>query len=61
MLVNGIFDAPVWGTRPAFMPWLLVALSAQVGLRTAAHVQEQSKRASPPSIANSAYPHGDIT
>jgi putative inorganic carbon (HCO3(-)) transporter len=54
MLVNGIFDAPVWGTRPAFVPWLLVALSVQIGLRTAAHIQEIPERASSPSSANSA-------
>ena len=35
MLVHGIFDAPVWGSKPAFLPWLLVVLSVQVGLRAA--------------------------
>jgi putative inorganic carbon (HCO3(-)) transporter len=36
MFVHGIFDAPVWGARPAVLPWLLIALAVQVGLRPAA-------------------------
>jgi putative inorganic carbon (HCO3(-)) transporter len=35
LLIHGIFDAPVWGVKPAFIPWLLVALALLVGLRAA--------------------------
>lgn len=35
MFVHGIFDAAVWGSKPAFLPWLLIALVVQVGLQTA--------------------------
>ena len=35
MLVHGLFDAPVWGVKPAFVPWLLIALSMLVSLRAA--------------------------
>jgi hypothetical protein len=35
MLIHGLFDAPVWGVKPAFIPWLLIALSMLVSLRTA--------------------------
>jgi len=33
MFVHGIFDAPLWGSKPAFLPWLMVALAMQVALR----------------------------
>ena len=36
MFVHGIFDAAVWGCKPAFVSWLLIALSVQVGLRATA-------------------------
>ena len=39
MFVQGIVDAPLWGSKPAFIPWLLVALAVQVGL---AHVKENA-------------------
>lgn len=26
MFIHGLIDAPVWGSKPAFMPWLLIAL-----------------------------------
>jgi putative inorganic carbon (hco3(-)) transporter len=35
LLVHGLFDAPVWGVKPAFVPWLLIALSMLVSLRAA--------------------------
>jgi putative inorganic carbon (HCO3(-)) transporter len=34
MLIHGLFDAPVWGVKPAFIPWLLIALSMLVSLRS---------------------------
>lgn len=34
MLIHGLFDAPVWGVKPAFIPWLLIALAMLVSLRT---------------------------
>ena len=46
MLIHGIFDAPVWGVKPAFLPWLLIALAMQIGLR-AARRKVQSKAAAP--------------
>lgn len=35
MLIHGIFDVPLWNTKPAFLPWLLIALAVQVGLSAA--------------------------
>ncbi len=35
MLVHGLFDAPVWGVKPAFIPWLLIALAMLVGQHAA--------------------------
>jgi hypothetical protein len=32
MFVHGIFDAAVWGSKPAVVPWLLIALAVQIGL-----------------------------
>ncbi|MBI5564650.1 MAG: O-antigen ligase family protein [Chloroflexi bacterium] len=32
MFVHGIFDAPLWGSKAAFLPWLLMALAVRVGL-----------------------------
>ncbi len=34
MFTHGIFDVPVWGARPAVLPWLLIALAVQVGVPT---------------------------
>jgi putative inorganic carbon (HCO3(-)) transporter len=45
MLVHGLFDAPVWGVKPAFVPWLLIALSMLVGLRAAERWQLDEKPA----------------
>jgi putative inorganic carbon (HCO3(-)) transporter len=33
MLVHGLFDVTIWNSRPAFLPWVLIALSVLVGLR----------------------------
>ena len=32
MLAHGIFDATIWNSRPAFLPWALIALSVLVGI-----------------------------
>lgn len=32
MFVHGIFDAPLWGSKAEFLPWLLMALAVRVGL-----------------------------
>lgn len=32
MFVQGLVDAPVWGAKPAFVPWLLVALAVKLRL-----------------------------
>jgi len=32
MLVHGMLDVPLWGTKPSFLPWLLVASAMAVGL-----------------------------
>lgn len=34
MFTHGIFDVPVWGARPAVLPWLLIALAVQVSAPT---------------------------
>lgn len=36
LFIHGIFDAPLWGSKPAFLTWLLIALAMRVGLRAAA-------------------------
>ncbi len=35
LVVHGLFDAALWGARPAFLPWLLIALAMQLGLQAA--------------------------
>jgi putative inorganic carbon (HCO3(-)) transporter len=35
MLVHGMFDATIWNSRPAFVPWVLIALCVLVGLQEA--------------------------
>jgi putative inorganic carbon (HCO3(-)) transporter len=32
MFIHGLIDAPVWGAKPAFIAWLLVALAVLLGL-----------------------------
>ncbi|MCW5859316.1 MAG: O-antigen ligase family protein [Caldilineales bacterium] len=32
MLVHGLVDAALWGSKPAFLPWLFVALAVVVSL-----------------------------
>lgn len=32
MLIHGVIDAPVWGSKPAFVVWLLLALGIQLGI-----------------------------
>jgi len=36
MFVHGLLDVPLWGTKPSFLPWLLIALALGLGL----HVRE---------------------
>ncbi len=31
MYVQGVIDAPLWGSKPAFIVWILVALAVQLG------------------------------
>ena len=45
LLIHGIFDAPLWGVKPAFIPWLFVALAMLLGLR--AEQVQRDKTASP--------------
>lgn len=35
LVAHGLFDAALWGSRPAFLPWLLIALAMQLGLQAA--------------------------
>lgn len=44
MFLHGIFDAPLWSSRPAFLPWLFIALAAVVGLRAARATVESEPR-----------------
>jgi putative inorganic carbon (HCO3(-)) transporter len=46
MLAHGLFDATIWNSRPAFLPWVLIALSVLVGLRSA--LQDVSRNGSTP-------------
>ncbi len=39
-LVHGLTDAPLWGSKPAFLPWLLIALAVLLGLQTSAVSQD---------------------
>lgn len=34
MFGHGLVDVPLWNSKPAFLPWLIIALSMQLGLRT---------------------------
>jgi putative inorganic carbon (HCO3(-)) transporter len=51
MLVHGIFDATTWNSRPAFVPWVLIALSVLVGLQDAGQPAPRSG-SSPESFAS---------
>jgi len=51
MLVHGIFDATIWNSRPAFLPWVLIALSVLVGLQDAGQAAPRSG-SSPESFAS---------
>ncbi len=44
LLIHGIFDAPLWGVKPAFIPWLFIALAMLLGSRA-----EQARRDSAPA------------
>ena len=37
MFVHGMLDVPLWGTKPSFLPWLLIALAISLGL----HVHDE--------------------
>ncbi|MBP7688259.1 MAG: O-antigen ligase family protein [Thermoflexales bacterium] len=34
MFIHGIVDVPLWDSKPAFLPWLIIALAILLGLRT---------------------------
>jgi len=34
MFSHGLVDVPLWNSKPAFLPWLIIALAMQLGLRT---------------------------
>jgi putative inorganic carbon (hco3(-)) transporter len=42
MLAHGMFDATNWNSRPAFVPWVLIALSVLVGLQGAPQAEARS-------------------
>lgn len=44
MFVHGMLDVPLWGTKPSFLPWLLVASAMALGL----YVQSSSSSTSAP-------------
>jgi putative inorganic carbon (HCO3(-)) transporter len=44
MFLHGIVDVPLWDSKPAFLPWLLLALAMLVGLRTVARPGPESDR-----------------
>jgi O-Antigen ligase len=51
MLVHGAFDATIWNSRPAFVPWVLIALSVLVGLRDV-HQGAARSGSTPDSLAS---------
>jgi putative inorganic carbon (HCO3(-)) transporter len=53
MLIHGLLDAVTWGTKLAFVPWILFALITQLFLYTQA-TQATHKAAS--AVSNNAYP-----
>jgi putative inorganic carbon (HCO3(-)) transporter len=53
MLIHGLFDAVTWGTKLAFVPWILFALITQLFLYTQA-TQAAHRPAS--VLPNSSYP-----
>jgi putative inorganic carbon (HCO3(-)) transporter len=53
MLVHGIFDVTIWNSRPAFLPWVLIALAILVGLRAI----ELPQRLAPEAGASTASGH----
>jgi hypothetical protein len=44
MFLHGIVDVPLWDSKPAFLPWLLIALAMLIGLRTVARPAPESDR-----------------
>ncbi|NOZ51484.1 MAG: hypothetical protein GXP37_15770 [Chloroflexi bacterium] len=50
MFVHGLLDVPLWGTKPSFLPWLLVALAMALGLHVRA-TSSSSASAPDPSAA----------
>ncbi len=42
MLLHGLVDAALWGSKPAFLPWLFVALAVVLSLRPAAPGERHS-------------------
>jgi len=45
IFVHGLFDAAMWGTRVAFLFWLLVALIGLLDLRAQARKRQQQQAA----------------
>lgn len=41
MLLHGLVDAALWGSKPAFLPWLFVALTVTLSLRPGAPGERQ--------------------
>ena len=54
MFVHGLLDVPLWGTKPSFLPWLLVALAISLGLQVRESAR-QPQRQYP--ISNTQLPH----
>jgi len=46
MFVHGLLDVPLWGTKPSFLPWLLIALAIALGLhmRSELSISEDAPR-----------------
>ncbi len=42
MFIHGLLDVPLWGTKPSFLPWLLIALAIALGL----HVRDRRRTTS---------------
>ncbi len=48
MFVHGLLDVPLWGTKPSFLPWLLIALAIAIGLQVRAEIAMQKILRLPP-------------
>jgi putative inorganic carbon (HCO3(-)) transporter len=44
MFLHGIVDVPLWDSKPAFLPWLFMALAMLIGLQTVIRSRDESEK-----------------